>query len=285
MKKKILCFFLFLVVLVDFSFAGVLVMGELTRERTLQPGETFEGMINLKNTGETSCRVDVYQADYLFYADGSNIYGEPGSAVRSNANWLSVAPNRLTIPPNEMASVYYTVRVPQIQELASAYGNVQVQVLESPDLIGTYWSMVMVEPVAQTGAETIEDETRNVKMGIQTKIRYGIQMVTNIGDTGSRRIKFSNKKLINQDGRKIFQMDIENIGERWLSPAVWVEIYDNHGAKVGRFESSKKRIYPGCSVRHKVDLTNVPKGKYKALVVADNGDEYVFGAKYDFGIE
>lgn len=283
MKKKILCFFLFFVVLVDLSFAGVLVMGELTRERTLQPGETFEGTINLKNTGETSCRVDVYQADYLFYADGSNIYGEPGSAVRSNANWLSVAPNRLSIPPNEMASVYYTVRVPQIQELASAYNNFQV--LESPDLIGTYWSMVMVEPMPQTGPESIEDETRNAKMGIQTKIRYGIQMVTNIGDTGARRIKFSDKKLINQDGQIFLQMDIENIGERWLSPTVWVEIYDNHGAKVGRFESSKKRIYPGCSVRHKVDLTNVPKGKYKALVVADNGDEYVFGAKYDFGIE
>jgi hypothetical protein len=80
-------------------------------------------------------------------------------------------------------------------------------------------------------------------------------------------------------------MDIDNIGEMWLSPPLWVEIYDSHGAKVGRFESSKKRIYPGCSVRHKVDLTDVPRGKYQALVVADNGDEHVFGAKYDFGIE
>jgi hypothetical protein len=283
MMKKILGFFLFLVVLVDFSFAGILVMGELTREKTLQPGESFEGTINLKNTGETSCQVNVYQTDYLFYAEGSNIYGKTGTAVRSNADWLSVAPNRLTIPPNQMASVYYTVRVPQIQKLASTYNDFQVP--ESPDLIGTYWSMVMVEPVPQTGPESIEDETRKAKMGIQTKIRYGIQMVTNIGDSGTRKIKFSDKRLTNQDGRRFLQIDIENIGERWLAPTLWVEIYDKHGAKAGRFESSKKRIYPGCSVRHKVDLTDVPKGKYKALVVADNGDEYVFGAKYDFGIE
>jgi len=283
MKKKILCFFLFVVLSVDFSFAGVLVIGELTREKTVQPGETFEGTITLKNTGETSCQVNVYQTDYLFYADGSNIYGEPGTAVRSNADWLSVAPNRLSIPPNEMASVYYTVRVPQIQELASIHDDLQL--MESLNLVGTYWSMVMVEPVPQTGPESIEDETRKVKMGIQTKIRYGIQIVNNIGDTGARKIKFSDKKLIDQDGRKLLQMDIDNIGEMWLSPTLWVEIYDSHGAKVGRFESSKKRIYPGCSVRHKVDLTDVPKGKYKALVVADNGDEYVFGAKYDFGIE
>lgn len=283
MKKKIFCFFLFVVLSVDFSFAGVLVIGELTREKTVQPGETFEGTISLKNTGETSCQVNVYQTDYLFLADGSNIYGEPGTAVRSNADWLSVAPNRLSIPPDEMASVYYTVRVPQIQELVSTYNNIQV--LESPDLTGTYWSMVIVEPVPQTGPETIEDEARKVKMGIQTKIRYGIQMVNNIGDTGARKIKFLDEKLINQDGRNFLQMDIGNIGERWLSPTLWVEIYDSHGAKVGRFENSKKRIYPGCSVRHRVDLTGVPKGKYKALVVADNGDEYVFGAKYDFGIE
>jgi hypothetical protein len=283
MKKKILSFFLFLVVSVDLSFAGVLVMGELTREKTLQPGDSFEGKINLKNTGETSCQIDVYQTDYLFYADGSNAYGKPGTAVRSNADWLSVAPNRLTVPPHEMASVYYTVRVPQIQKLASAYNDFQVP--ESPDLIGTYWSMVMVEPVPQTGPKSIEDETRKTKMGIQTKIRYGIQMVTHIGDSGARMIKFSNKRLINQNGRRYLQMDTENIGERWLSPTLWVEIYDSHGEKVGRFESSKKRIYPGCSVRHEVDLTDIPKGKYKALVVADNGDEYVFGAKYDFGIE
>jgi len=40
------------------------------------------------------------------------------------------------------------------------------------------------------------------------------------------------------------------------------------------------RIYPGTSVRHKIDLSSLPGGKYMALVVADNGDEYIFGAQY-----
>jgi len=110
-------------------------------------------------------------------------------------------------------------------------------------------------------------------------------MLTHIGDTGTRKIKFLDKKLFSQDGKTILQMDIENIGERWLTPTLWVELYDNQGTELGRFESGKRRIYPSCSVRYKVDLTDVPEGKYKALVVADNGDEYVFGAKYDLGIE
>ncbi|MCJ7459617.1 MAG: hypothetical protein MUP17_11580 [candidate division Zixibacteria bacterium] len=266
--KRISCLFLILFVLGESSFAGVSLIGELTREKTMQPGEKFEGKVTLKNTGETSWEVTIYKTDYLFYADGSNIYGESGRIPRSNAGWLSISPTRLTIPPKEMASVYYIIEVPQ-----------------QPDLIGTYWSMLMVEPTSETGSKDIEDETGKVKLGIKTVLRYGIQIVTNIGDTGDRKIKFLDKKLISQDGRRTLQMDIENIGERWLRPTLWVELYDKGGKNMGRFGNRQLRIYPGCSIRHKIDLGDVPIGKYKALVMVDNGDEYVFGAQYDLEIE
>jgi hypothetical protein len=266
--KRISCLFLILFVLGESSFAGVSLIGELTQEKTLQPGEKFEGKVTLENTGETSWQVTIYKTDYLFYSDGSNIYGEPGRITHSNASWLSVSPNRITIPPKEMASVYYTIEVPL-----------------QPDLIGTYWSMLMIEPTSETGPENIQDETGKVKLGVKTVVRYGVQIVTNIGDTGARKIKFLDKKLSNQDGKRTLQMDIENIGERWLRPTLWVELYDKGGKNIGRFGNRQMRIYPGCSVRHRIDLSDVPKGKYKALVVVDNGDEYVFGAQYDLEIE
>ena len=266
--KKLLYFLLLSFVLTDSCFAGVSVLGGLTQEKILQPGEKFEGQITLQNTGEDAWLVEVYKKDYLFYADGTNIYGEPGSADRSNAGWLSVSPNRLTIPPNEKASVYYRIQVP-----------------ENPDLSGTYWSMVMIEPASKTGRENIQDKDGKIKVGVQTVVRYGIQIVTNIGDSGSRKISFLDKKMIKQDEKRILQLDVENTGDRWLSPFVWVELYDGYGNRIGRFESLKKRIYPECSVRHEVDLSQVPQGNYKALVVVDNGDEHVFGAQYDLGIE
>lgn len=281
--KKILFVLLLVVVTADFSFAAVSVIGELTREESVQPGEKFEGTIKLQNTGETTCQVNVYQTDYLFYADGSNLYGDAGSTARSNADWLSVSPKRLTIPPKEMALVHYSGEVPELKQLASVFSDLQI--IQSPDLTGTYWSMVMIELVPEEGPETAEDEAGKVKFGIQTKIRYGIQIVTHIGDTGTPTIKFLDKRLIDQEGQTMLQLDIENTGERWLSPKVWVELYDHQGTQVGRFEGDKKRIYPQCSVRHRVDLSDVPQGRYKALVVVDNGDQYVFGAKYDLGIE
>lgn len=266
--KKIILFLVFSIILTDFSFAGVSVIGGLSREKNVKPGEKFEGIIHLKNNGDSSCQVKIYQTDYLFYADGKNIYGEPGSIPRSNARWISLSPVRLTVPPKETASVHYIVQVP-----------------ENPDLKGSFWSMVMVEAIPETSPESIKEEKEKVKVGIQTIMRYGIQIITNIGGTGERKIRFLDKKLISQDRKRLFQFDIENIGERSLSPVVWVELYNKDGINIGRFESSRLRIYPGCSVRHKVDLTDVPKGRHKALVVADNGDENVFGAQYDLEME
>lgn len=261
--------FVFFLVLVSAEVrASVSVVGELTREKTVECGENFEGSILLKNKASTFSQVKVYQTDYLFFADGKNIYGEAGSLSRSNAKWIKINPTRLDIPPGNTASVHYTVQVPKAKNLK-----------------GTYWSIIMIEEIPETSMESKRVKKNKVVLGIQTKIRYGVQMVTNISDTGASNIKILDKKLIREGRKKILQLDIENKGERWLSPFVWVELYNKGGKNVGRFEGNKVRIYPGCSVRHKIDLAGVPNAKYKALVIVDNGDGYVFGARYNLRIK
>jgi hypothetical protein len=269
LKRKIIFPVLFSCLLIlGVAEAGVVIVGNLTHEREATVGESYQGTIFIRNPLEEPAEVKIYQTDYLFFFDGRSIYGEPGNIKRSNAQWISFSPHRLVIPPKERSAVEYTVKVPEDETLG-----------------GTYWSMLMIEEISNSSLEASEPEKDRVELGIRQVLRYGIQMLTHIGDTGTRKIKFLDKKLISKDGRTILQMDIENIGERWLTPTVWVELYNSQGTELGRFESGKRRIYPGCSVRYKVDLTDVPKGKYKALVVADNGDEYVFGAKYDLEIE
>lgn len=244
-------------------FAQVLVEGGLTREMTLQSGGKTEGKIILRNRSDKPLEVKVYQTDYLFWANGRTDYGEPGKSPRTNAKWISHTPRQLTLAPNGTDSVYYTIQAPKEDNLS-----------------GTYWSMLMVEPIA---AEIIEPPKTKDKpsIGIRTVERYAIQIVTHIGDTGKREIKFLDKKVLVEKGKKALQLDIENTGERWLIPSVWAELYDEKGVLMGRFDGGRLRIYPGCSVRYRIDLSNVPAGKYKAVIVADNGDEYIFGAQYD----
>ncbi len=258
--KNFVFVFIFFTFLITSSFAGVAVFGSLTRQRTAEPGETYKGSILLENTGANFCKVTIHKNDYLFYADGKNIYGKPGNDPRSNAKWISLSPTIVTIPPKNSVSVYYTVQVPE-------YSNLK----------GSYWSMIMVEP-------TIEKIKKGKGLSIQTLLRYAVQIITNIGETGVSKIEFMDKKLIQKGKKRTLQLDIRNTGERALSPFVWVQLYNKSGLDMGRFKGRQLRIYPDCSVRHKIDLTNVPKGKYKTLVIADNGDENIFGARYDLRI-
>jgi hypothetical protein len=267
MKNVILIMLVLLIGVATASHAGVSVVGSLTRENTVGPGDRYEGDIMLRNSDENPVEVRIYKKDYLFYADGRNLYDEPGSAPRSNATWLTVQPAQMTVPPQGTGSFHFTVQVPK---------NVELK--------GSYWSLLMVEPMAPPAV--LPGQAKNkISVGLQTVIRYAIQIVTDIGDSGEWQLKIGDKKLAMSEGKRLFELDIENVGERWLSPVVWIELYNAEGAQVGRFESSQKRIYPGCSVRHWMDLTGVPAGTYNVMAIVDNRDDHVFGGQYEIVIK
>jgi hypothetical protein len=266
MKKTILMMLVFLCSATT-SLAGVSVVGSLTRENTVVPGDRYEGDILLRNSGDESVEVRIYKKDYLFYADGRNLYEEPGSTPRSNAEWLTIQPAQLTVPPKGTGAFHYTVQIPK-----------------NHDLKGSYWSLLMVEPMVPPAVLPGQQKNK-VSVGLQTVIRYAIQIVTDFGDSGEWQLRFRDKKLVMSEGKRLFELDIENVGERWLSPMVWIELYNAEGVPAGRFESSQKRIYPGCSVRHQMDLTGVPAGIYNAVAIADNKDDHVFGGQYEIHIK
>lgn len=238
------------------------IIGGLTREAIVQPGQTVEGKILLNNNRTKETAVRIYQTDYLYYADGSNQYGEPGTCERSNAAWITITPERLAIPPETNGTVYYTIRIP-----------------DDPGLIGTYWSLLMVEPVTEDSPEVLPSEDGGPQVAVRTVMRYGIQMVTQIGSTGQQNAKFSEKQLVADEQQRLLKIDVANAGERWLSPLLWAELYDADGLSIGRFQGPRLRIFPLCSVRYSIDLSQLPAGTYNALIVADNGDENVFGTQ------
>jgi hypothetical protein len=247
----------------------IYVVGSLTRDVTLQPGGKAEGRIILKNTGNEPREVRIYQTDYMCHAGGDSEYGEPGSVARSNASWITFAPRQLVIAPGETDSVYYTVRVPSDEALS-----------------GTYWSIIMAEPLPARTAAASPADGDNANIGIKTVVRYGIQVVSNIGGTGTMEMRFADRRLVASDGGvRALRLDIENTGQKWLNPLVWADLYDSGGACVGRFTARRLRIYPGCSGRFDIDISHVPEGAYHALIVADNGDESVFGAECTLQIE
>jgi hypothetical protein len=248
--------------------ARVSIIGGLTHEKQAALNETYEGSIIVKNKGDRTEEIRIYQTDYLYYFDGTNDYNQPGKLVRSNANWISFNPHRLTIPARSTAKIDYTVKVP-----------------DDPNLQGSYWSMIMIEEIPATSPLSSQPETAEFQVGIIQIVRYAIQMTTHINDTGERKLEFLQTQLLREGEQRVLQVDIENTGQRFLAPYLWVDLYDRTGRYIGRFDCDRKRIFPGASVRYKVDLTNVPEGDYKALVVADAGGDDIFGGNYNLKFE
>jgi hypothetical protein len=257
-----------LLVIANTSAAGLAIVGGLSRVVNCVPGQEVEHEIVLRNSDDEDVLVRLYPTDYTFFADGRSIYGEPGSAERSNAKWFELSAEWITVPARSEASVYYRGRVPAGESLH-----------------GTYWSVLMVEPLGPPQAGQLTDQKGRRGMSVATQVRYGIQIITDIGDQAAPDLRFLRKRLLARGGRRLLQLDVENSGDRWVYPLTWVEIYSETGDFVGRFESSQKRIFPGCSVRHEFDLSEIAQGRYTALVIIDNTDEYVFGAQYDLEID
>lgn len=262
--KKIKNFWMILIFLpflltMKISAGDLSVVGGLTRQYTLSPGSREEAEILLRNGSTTSRMVRVNQADYLFQADGKNFYPDPGTTPRSCASWITISSPLLELPPESSKTLEILIEVPPDQRLR-----------------GTYWSLLMLEPFQP------EDKVRRPQPGLtlRTRVRYAIQLMVHIGDTGTRKIKILDRKIEYGKEGRILNIDVKNSGDRVLSPTLWAELFDIDGNSSGRLQGGKWRIYPECSVRYLIDLASIPAGRYRALVVLDNGDEFVFGARY-----
>jgi len=242
-----------------------LLVPELSHVCTLYGGELCRGVIKLVNVGEEALAVDVRQADYVFDADGSNRYPPAGSEERSNADWISLQPaeGRVTIAPDSTFNIAYTVRVPADAQLT-----------------GTYWSVVLLDPVPAPQGAHVAHGVR-----ITHGIGYGVQLVTHIGDTGLRAVELQATSITHTHAGANLLVDLVNTGERSLRPVVQAAVHLPSGEPVGTFHSGRRHIFPGCSVRYRLRLTGLERGAYLIALIVDNLDEYVWAADMSVKLE
>lgn len=246
-----------------FVTASVVVLNGLSHIHQVQQGQKISGQIVLRNTTDGPQDVKLYIQDYTFNADGESFFPEPGSHERSNANWLDVNTTFTSLEANEEKTIDYEVTIPE--------GN---------EMEGTYWSVVLVEAV-----EPADPNLLNRGLQVNTIMRYAVQIITNIGDTGSKLLQFANYQVEKNDGQTNLVIYVENAGQRLLIPELKVELYNDNGEKIGVFDGGKKKLYPETAQRFLVPLTAVPKGTYQALVIADSPDADLFGANLTVSLD
>ena len=244
------------------SQAQIDVVGSLNRRHDLAIGAERQGRVLLRNAGEQDQMVRVYLTGYQTTADGYTRYTDPAQCPRSNAAWVHLSPAEQVIPARGTASFHYVIKVP-----------------EDKALQGTYWSMLMLHPEPMEAYQPPDSEAGKPKLGIRSITRIGIHLVTHIGQEGSRALRFVDRRLELGPQSAVLQL-MENSGEWYLSLEVWAELFDAQGLSIGRFPAGRHGLYPGNAITVPIDFSAVPPGAYQTLVVADNGDEHVFGASY-----
>lgn len=239
--------------------AQLVVSSETVQEETALPGERYDGRVRVLNSGSDPIEVEIYQTDYLFQSDGKTEYPEAGTLARSNASWIRVSPATAVIPAGEEVGFAYTVSVP------------------TGELAGTYWSMLMVEPLADAASLARSEDG----LSVRTVVRFGVQVATHIREGAEHRLDIVGARVhADEEGRRL-SFSLVNEGTAAYRPVVAVELYDTAGAMVAAESVERGLVYPGTSALQEFDLSALPDGTYRALVVVDTGAPDVFGAQFD----
>lgn len=243
--------------------ASVSVLSGLTEERSAGPGESYTGEVRVANHSDRAAQIKIYQTDYRFDATGAAEYERIGSVARSNGPWVTVgSPGVLTLAAHEQTTIPYRVTVP------------------AADLTGTYWSVLMLEEVPPVVLQA--DDPAEPSLGVRSVLRYAVQLVTHIGDTGAEDFRVAAMLLEARDADHLglLHVELENIGERLLRAELRFELFDGEGRAAGVFLSGKKRLYPTTSGRFTVDLSTVPARRYQVLMLVRMASGSVYASEY-----
>lgn len=242
--------------------AQIAVVGNTVEEHVAGPGESYTGTIVVRNLTQQVQPVRIYQTDYLFYADGTSHFDDPGSNPRSNAKWVTPGIRSLLVPALGEMTVTYTVAIPANDSLS-----------------GSYWSTIMVEGAPNEGGASSGGRPQ---VGLGSITRYAVQVATHINATGSRKVSFVNPRFLTNpaDSSQSFEIEVQNAGDRAYRPALWIEVYDEQGTLRANVRQERGLLYPGTSLKQTFALGKLPHGSYRAVVFADSGEDAVFASQY-----
>jgi hypothetical protein len=263
MKRKLLFYAFLAGALAAQSLPAAIVLhSKLTHESVASPGQAYSGSIEIGNSSDQPQDVRVLLTDYRSNAAGESMYDVPAGQMRSNAGWIDYSPEYLTLPAKGTALISYNVKVPPLDTLR-----------------GSYWCVLMIEPMTKIDPFHIEKTLQ-----ISSKVRYAIKIVTNIG-AANKEVTFLASEIISKEQAKALQVDLGNDGDSVVRPTLSLQLFDLEGTSAGTFSAEYQTIFPECAKRYLIPLDASLGGQYKALLVADCGEDSLFGISFNLEIE
>lgn len=259
-QMRLITLIFFFLIVFNNSFAGIVVLNGLTHIHDAARGTTISGKIKVQNNGKKEAKFLIYQEDLAFPCDKNTVEKDSVNA-RSLTKWLRTNVEEKTLQSNEVYDITYSFTIPQ--DLKQD---------------GSYWSAIMIE-----GIDPIKE---NLEGGVKidTKVRYAIQVITNVGVIQSSKMTFENIGFLQKDSTtQSLNVKLKNNGIFLSKTKLSLEIYDDSGKKLKTIESTSKKMYPEKCNDFEIFIKDLPKGTYNGVVIADNGKE-LYGANVSLEI-
>ena len=242
--------------------ASVVILNGLTHNHSIPTTATkVQGAIKVKNDGEKDSRILVYRQDLVSQCDQQATYPEIGSHGRSLGAGLKTNVDERVIATKEEYDLRYTIE---------ADPNRQP---------GTYWEVIMVEV-----ADPVREETHS-GVQVNSKVRYAIQVIVDIEPVEGPPLSY--EKVIFEKvsaDHSVLKVVLKNNGAYGARTNVLLEVYDSNGNKLKTTQPNTRMLYPGNCSTFEIPITDVPKGKYDCVIIADTQKD-LFGSNISLQIE
>ncbi|MEQ6122527.1 hypothetical protein [Reichenbachiella sp. MALMAid0571] len=236
------------------ALASVSIMNGLSHMYNGNSGDVIQGQVVLVNTSDQSQRVKFELNEALFSCTSGRVFTEKSTHVQSSSTWFEGEVMEKVLSPREKYVYRFTIRIP-----------------EDPSLRGSYWTALMVSV-----EKPIREEIMNNGIGLNTKVRYAVGLLTNVNEFDEVTLDFEEVDLDTDSPKYKNELGIKirNNGIFIEGVALVLEVYNDAGKRVAVFETDRNMVFPGVCKTYSLDISSLPAGKYECLLLADAREEF-----------
>ena len=132
----------------------------------------------------------------------------------------------------------------------------------------------------------IKEELLTNNIGLNTKIRYAVGLLTHVNSFDEVNLDFEKVDLTldTLSYEKALDIKVRNDGTFIEGVELTLEVYDASGKKVDEFTTDRNMVFPGVCKNYLLDVSVLPDGEYQCMLLAGSRDEYT-GANFTLSLK
>jgi len=203
---------------------------------------------------------------------GKSSFLEPGTSEFSMSKMINISPTFIELEPGTSEEV-----------------SITVQVSNGPNARKAAWGVVLIEQVEEKKVLDPGNATgETIAFGITPTFAFGVWVYQNPPNVDNMSVDIKSFSFeMNDDGKKILMLSVENEGDGISFAKAYVELTNLNTGEQLSLGGKNYTILPGYKRIFMFDLPeDLSKGKYSAVGVMDyNSEDEIVAAELELTIE